>query len=163
MKKLLQLLLLVGTSFVIGGCPYETDVPIDAPSVKIDPKLLGVWVDKDNENESYMISRQDDFTYHIVATQIEEGESEAYLAYASQVNKTMFLNISKTEPKDDSPAFILYKMELRNDDWISLTEITENIDETFSTSQDLKKFISKNMGNSYFYGKDETNLVRSVK
>ena len=163
MKKLLQFILLVGSCFLIVGCPYETDVPIDTPSVKIDPNLLGNWVDRDNVNETYTVSRQDDFIYHIVVTQKEENESENYLAYTSVVNKTMFLNISKTEPSDNSPAFILYKIELKNDQWITLTEVTDNIDETFTSSQELKKFISKNMSNSYFYGKDETNLVRPGK
>jgi len=163
MEKLLRLILFVGSCFIIGGCPYETDVPIDTPSVKIDPNLMGTWVDHDNTNETYTVTRQDDFSYHIVVTQVEENESESYLAYVSMVNKTMFLNISKIEPVDTSPGFILYKMEINNDEELTLTEVTENIDETFSTSQELKKFISKNMANSYFYGKDETRLVRPGK
>jgi hypothetical protein len=163
MKKLLHFVLLLGFCFIISGCPYETHVPIDAPSVKIDPGLLGFWVEQDNENVKYSVTGKDDFTYHIEVTQMEENDRESYLAYASQVNKIMFLNISRTEPSDNSPAFLLYKMEFKNDQWLTLSEVTDNIDETFSSSQELKKFISKNMSNSYFFGKEETNLVRPGK
>ena len=163
MKKLLPFILLVGTCLLIGGCPYETDVPIDIPSVKIDSNLFGTWVDKENENETYTVTRHDDFSYHIVVTQVDDNDTESYLAYVSMVNKTMFLNISKIEPIDTSPGFILYKMETKNDQEVILTEVTENIDEIFSSSQELKKYISKNMTNTYFYGKEETHLVRPGK
>lgn len=163
MKRLLHFVLLFGSCFIISGCPYETDVPIDAPSVKIDSGLLGDWVEQDNENVKYSVTRKDDFTYHIEVTALEENDHESYLAYASQVNKIMFLNISRTESGGHLPGFLIYKIEFKNDQWLTLTEVTDNIDETFSSSQELKKFISKNMSNSYFFGKEETNLVRSVK
>jgi Zn-finger nucleic acid-binding protein len=163
MKKLLRFTFLILSCVVVGGCPYETDVPIDAPSVIVDPNLLGTWIDNGNVNEIYTVSRQDDYTYQIVATQEDEKETETYTAHASIVNKTTFLNIKKTRPEPMTNSYILYKIELRGDQEVILTEITENIDEKFSSSQELKKFISKNMNNSYFYGKDETHLIRPEK
>ena len=54
-------------------------------------------------------------------------------------------------------------MELKTNDTIKLAEMTENIDEQFSSSAKLKKFIADNMHNSYFFGKEELILVRSGK
>jgi hypothetical protein len=160
MKIQLQIASLLAACLVFAACPYETHVPIDAPSVKIDSKLLGAWGDSENKNEIYTISKQDEFTYKIEITEEESLEKDTYLAYASMVKKITFLNILKPDSDYHSPTYLLYKMELENDNHITLTEVSENIDETFSSSSELKKFIGKNMKNTYFFGRAETNLIR---
>jgi hypothetical protein len=161
MKNLLHLSLLACACLVWIGCPYETAVPIDAPSVKVDLKLQGTWVLRDDPDEVYTVSPLDMYTYQIVVTQKDSDDQEIYQAHTSMVNKTMFLNITKDEEEDTSKSYILYKLEFRSDEWITLSEVTENIDEKFTSSKDLKNFISKNIMKSYFYGKEETNLIRS--
>ena len=160
MKLQFRIFGLFASWLIFAGCPYESNVPIDAPSVKINPNLLGTWEDRENKNDEYHISKQDEFTYHIVVTERDKDEHEIYHAYASDVKGVMFLNIFKSTPGDTSATCLLYKMEMENDHSITLSEVTDNIDEKFSSSGELKKFIGANMKNSYFFGKEVTYLVR---
>ena len=161
MRKLLHLTGLLAFCFAFSGCPYETEVPLDVPAIKINPALLGTWKDHANSNEIYTVTKQDEFTYAIVKTQTLKAESENYLAYASVVNKTTFLNIWENRSNEKSHPFILFKMEVHHENQVVLTEVTENIDEKFTSSEALRKFVAANMKNSYFFGKEAINLVRS--
>ena len=39
---------------MLGGCPYESKVPIDKPAIKINTALLGYWDDA-REKERYTV------------------------------------------------------------------------------------------------------------
>lgn len=160
MKALLSIILVLMVCIISGGCPYETDVPIDNPSVKINSKLLGKWKDSQTEDASYKVSKKDDFTYSIEKSQKDSDDKEKYLAYASVINGTTFLNIWEDKGFEEKHSYSLYKMEVKSEKQITLTEVTENIDEKFISSDELKKFITANMKNSYFFSKDETILLR---
>jgi hypothetical protein len=159
-KRFQWIILLLATCFVFGGCPYESSVPIDEPSVKIDSGLLGTWNDSQNKNDSYDVTKEDDYTYKIVKKRSDSDEVENYLAYESVINGNIFLNIWEIKEGEESHSFSLYKMEVETVDKITLSEVTENIDEQFSNSEQLKKFITAGMKNSYFFSKEETVLVR---
>ncbi len=160
MKKLNHSLILIILCVIFSGCPYESTVPIDKPSVKIDSNIIGNWIDKQNSNEIYKVSKQDDNTYKIIKTQKDSDKIEEYLAYFSKVNKSTFLNLWENLPQDKRHKYAFYKMEIESESKIRLSEVSENIDEIFTSSVELKKFIEENMHNSYFFGKDEMILER---
>jgi hypothetical protein len=163
MKTLTQAIILFSMCVLFSGCPYESEVPIDKPSVKINSKLLGKWDDINNHGDKYEVSIKDEFTYSIEHTSQKNKESEKYLAYASIVNGTTFLNLWKIYPDNASHSYSLFKMNMKTVDTVTVTEVTENIDEKFASSEELKKFITSNMKISYFYGKNPMELVRSGK
>jgi len=163
MKTLPSILLLIAVCIVSGGCPYESDFPIDTPSVKVNSKLLGKWKDSQFEDVTYKVSKQNDNTYSVEKSQKDSDTVEKYLAYASVVNGTTFLNIWENKEIEETHPYSLYKMEIKNEKQINLTEVTENIDEKFLNSADLKTFIAANMKNSYFFSKEETILIRLGK
>ncbi len=165
MKSLLTLIFLLASFVVFTGCPYQTDVAIDKASVKVDPKLLGTWETRNNPEESYKITRKDEFTYDIekINKKSSDKKSEKYMAYASTVNGTTFLNLWENNPDGSAPKYFLYKMVMTGDAMFTLSEVTDNIDEQFTSSDELKKFIGVNMKNSYFYNKDETSYIRMTK
>ena len=160
MKTLQWIVLLMVICIVSGGCPYESKVPIDTPSVKINTKLLGLWVDSQNENETYKVTQKDQFTYTIIKSEKESTDKEKYLAYASVINGTTFLNLWEIKDDTPSPSYSLFKLDIKSDDIIKISEVSENIDEVFTSGAALKEFIAANMKNSYFFGKEETNLLR---
>jgi hypothetical protein len=162
MKNLLSAISLLALFFVFTGCPYQSDVPIDAPSVKINPKLLGTWEARTNQDESYKITRKDDFTYSIekIKKKSKEKESQKYFAYASIVNGSTFLNLWENNGDASAGQYFFYKMEMTGDAIFTLAEVTENIDEKFTSGEELKKFIAANMKNSYFFSKEETTYLR---
>lgn len=163
MKKLLSIACLLTSAILFLGCPYDSEVPIDKPSVKINPKLIGAWEPRNNQDESYVISKKDAFTYSIEKTnkKSKEKDNQVYLAYTSMVNGTAFLNLWENTIDTSSIKYYLYKLEMTGDAIITLAEVTENIDERFTVSVDLKNFISANMKNSYFFSKEETSYIRT--
>lgn len=166
MKKICSVLCLLTSFFIFSGCPYDSEVPIDAPSLSINTALLGTWEARNNQDESFKISKHDEFSFNIVKTSKksnEKKEAEKYRAHLSTINNVTFLNLSDDNPDVLTPKYYLYKLVITNPGIVTLSEITENIDERFKTSDELKKFIAANMKNSYFYSKDEASYIRTDK
>ncbi|MCX6291466.1 MAG: hypothetical protein NT126_06845 [Bacteroidetes bacterium] len=164
MKKLLSVLCLLSLFFVFTGCPYESDVSIDSPVVNINPKILGTWEARSNQDESYKITKKDDHTYSIEKKdkKAKDKESQKYFAFPSVVGGVTFLNLWENNAEASSPKYFLYKLEMTGDAMVTLSEVSENIDERFTSSDALKQFISANMKNSYFFSKEETTYIRTA-
>jgi hypothetical protein len=163
MKNPILYILALPACFMLAACPYESAVPIDPPRIKINSAFLGTWQDPIDSTKDYQVSEQSMFTYKIIEKIKDATESKQYQAYISTVDETTFLNLWEDIPGEDSPAYLLYKLEIRNANSVLLIEVTENIDEKFSSSDQLKSFIRSNMSNSYFFSKTETELIRVGK
>ena len=155
MKRILNFFWLLLACTAFSGCPYESEVPIDNPSIKVNPKLLATWEDTKN-HDVYKVTKHDDFTYSI--EQVNTKENSGLLAFESLVEGVTFLNI--WDASTVTKKYSLYKIDSQPDGSILLSEVTENIAETFSSGAELKKFISANMKNSYFFGKEKITLTR---
>jgi len=162
-KKLIPLFCLAIVAIVFMACPYTSKVPIDNPSVKVDNQLVGKWVkagDESNPNPNYfVITKQDDLKYKIIKNEYNSYDSAyketVYISHMSKIDNNQFLNMQQ----DGAGDYYIYKLVLGQDEF-SLFEVTDNIDEKFATSEDLKAFVKKNMGLSFFYNKDEEKYNR---
>lgn len=164
MKKFVQLFAVVSFSFLLMGCPYETEVPIDQPSIKFPSNLFGKWEPKSSSDDVLTIKRKDDFTVIITKTKKDakpDDSVEQYEAFLSAVDNIQFLNVTEASEYSSTPKYYLYKMEVSpSGSRITLSAVTENIDETFSSSAELKIFIQKNMNHSFFFEKEEEVYLR---
>ena len=166
MKKLLYLLSISTASVFLMGCPYESVVPIDNPTVKYPAALLGKWEPKGSSDDIYNIQRKDEYTIIITKTKKEakpDDTPEVYEAFLSDVVGTKFLNLYEKKNEDEgSKKFYLYKLEIStNGARLTLSGVTENVDEKFESSAGLKSFIEENMKHSFFYGKDDEVYIRA--
>lgn len=161
MKKFLfRLGLLPCLMLVLQGCPYGSEVAIDEPAVKIDEKLLGKWEAKNSTEYTYTITKKDDFSYKFEKTGKSSPEATLYTAFISVVDGVRFLNVS--EDASTTKTFYLYKLEMSGSGAkATLHPVTENITEKFATSGELKDFIKKHMGLSFFYSKDKEEYFRA--
>ncbi len=142
---------------MLTGCPYESKVPVDSPSVKINTALLGKWEPKSSSShDTYTVSKKDEFTY-IIEKKPENSEPTFYDAHLSNVDDDVFLNV-----KSSSNTYFLYKLVLnKSGNKVTLFSVTENIDETFTTSEELKVFIKKHKALSFFYAKEEEVFIKA--
>ena len=166
MKKIFYSLSIIAVSFFLTGCPYESTVPIDKPTMKYPVSILGKWEPKSSSDDFYIITKKDDYSIIITKTKREvkaDDKPEVYEAFLSEVAGTKFLNLhEKKEEKDGSKTFYLYKLEISTSGArLTLSEITENVDEKFETSAALKSFIEKNMMHSFFFGKEDEVYIRA--
>lgn len=152
MRKPKLLFRLIPLLVLFNGCIYESEVPIDEPSVKVSPKLLFTWEDQ-NDHSRYKITGLDDYNYSIEVSHPNSKTIDKLQAYASIVDEKTFLNVWDAKKKA-SRTYQILKFKLLSDSVMAAYPLTENIREKFTSSADLKKFISDNMGNSYFYDKD---------
>ena len=161
MKKIILLFSLFTLMITFYGCPYDSKVAIDEPSIKVDKSYCGIWVTKGGSTQ-YLITKLDD--YHLKIAQLpfvskeEETKSSSdttfYHAHFSKIKDVGFLNVSQ-KTKYDAPgseSYYLYKFSVKSENEISLTEVTSNIKEKFSSSEKLKKYIEKYMDLSFFFG-----------
>jgi hypothetical protein len=156
MKKPLLWTVLICIGFMFAGCPYYATVSIDTPNaVKIDTKLLGKWQARTSDDDTYIITKKDDYTYDILdkeKTPTEGSEPKKYCVFLSTVNGSTFLNLYENKDGSDK-TYYFYKLEVSTEtEGFTLFPLTEYITETFSSNAELKKFIQTNMGLSFFYG-----------
>jgi len=160
MKKLSWLLLIMPMlAILFTSCPYSSDVPIDEPSIKAERSMYGKWY-KASEMESehpayYEFLDLDKFRYKLVnytySTTDSAYTTENYTAHFSKIDNLTFINLQK----DGETTFLLYRLDMKGKDEFVLFEVTDNIDEKFTNSSELKEFMRKNMNLSFFYSKDE--------
>ena len=165
-QNLISWVFLAAAVLIITGCPYASKVPIDTPSVPVNQKLIGKWLkasDTNKENPEYfVISGLDQNKYNIVKFEYQTVDSTyketKYVSHISQIEDISFLNMQK----DGHGDYFLHRIDLGNNEF-TLFEVTDNIDEKFGSSTDLKAFVKKNMRLSFFYNKDETKYVRRAR
>lgn len=151
MKKLFSISLIIVAMIMFYGCPYESLVPIDNPTLPLNQKLIGKW-NPGGEGEIYEIKKQDEFHYAIDA--IKGDKKESYTAFLSDVNGTLFLNLSENKPENNERKYLFYKVEVVNDNSFKIYPVSENVREKFKTKEEMKKFIADNMKNSYLFEKE---------
>jgi hypothetical protein len=158
-KRILHLLAIAGFMFILTGCPYESEVPIDEPSYPVPEKLVGKWKKSSSTDESYFqISKTDanNFTVQENSWNSDSGtySQTNYTAFISSIGSNLFLNLKK----EGTTAYYLYKMEWSGEKELKLTELSNYIREKFTSSAALKKFIKKNMKYSFFYADEESYI-----
>ncbi len=166
MKRFTNYILLVsvmGLLLVLTACPYASKVPIDKAGVKFDRNLLGKWKKYSNSEskhpEYFEIADIDGNQFNINKFEYSSSDSSynksVYLAHISKIGDYLFLNMQKGGEGD----YFLHRIDL-NGNTFKLYEVTDNIDETFNTSEELRDFIKKNMHLSFFYNKDEKLYIK---
>lgn len=163
MNKILKFLSLACLACVLVACPYTSSVPIDEPNEKVNKKLIGKWVktsDLSAENPNYYtIEKHDKFLYKIVDNSYNTMDStyrqEIYISHITDIEGISFMNMQK----DGTGDYYLHKIEL-GEKVLTFAEVTENIDEKFNTSAELKAFVAKYMNLSFFYSKEEIQYTK---
>ena len=110
MKIIFQSVSVLLCAFILFACPYESVVPIDSPTVPLDKKLIGTWKKLNAEDESYVISERDEYTFNIEKRGKSESDTEHFWGYESHVDGIRFLNILRVGPTDTLSKFFFYKI-----------------------------------------------------
>ncbi len=163
MRKITFLTLTISFLLILTACPYASKVPIDQPNMKIDKKLIGKWVKLDDLNKKkpnyFQISVATNKQYNVVKYEYQSSDSAykevKYVSHMSKIGDNKFFNMQK----DGTGDYYLYKIVLKGDKF-TLFEVTDNIDEKFENSEELKNFIKKYMHLSFFYNKDEKTYAK---
>ena len=162
MKKSYVILLLCGLSLMFAGCPYGADVPIDKePTIPIDKTLLGKWENSSASDYTYYFRADDANTYRISKISSSTGDSTVYFAFESKIDNVSFINIYE-ENEFGSKTYYLYKLTKRGTSKISMEEVTDNIDEKFDTSEELKAYLAKHQHLSFLFNKMLMNMCEWI-
>lgn len=159
MKKLLQYGIVAGACIMLSACPYESMVPIDEPTEKLDERLVGRWrhVSDIKEKEIVTINKVDDQMYKIEMGNKNDTTYQIQAAWLSTVDGRRYLNI-KDESKPVPSHNFMQIVELSKKRFI-YRAIDEGDKKVFSNSADLKKWISDNQNKPGFY-QDNDTLIR---
>ena len=167
MKNLFTTATAITVAIVLWGCPYQSSVPLSTASEKVNKKVLGTWLPKHETGkanpEQYVIEMRDSLHYVIDHFQYNKNDSsysvKEYLAWTTRVDNILFMNVQET----GKPQHFIHRLDVMGDDLMILYQITSNIDEQFKKSDEMKKFFQKHMKLSFFYNRDEVELVRVRK
>lgn len=166
-NQILRFAALASIMMLVTACPYQSKVPITPAEEKVNKKIFGEWIsDADMEVENptyYRIKKFNKTKYDVVEFSYSSYDSiykeTQYWMHSSTVGERTFMNI---ESAGSSDGFYLYYIEI-GDKEFTLFEVSENIDEQFTSSLDLKKFVEKHMDLSFFYSKSETKYIKKPK
>ena len=163
MKKLLYSILILSGSVLFMGCPYSSNVAIDSkPMQKVDESLTGSWEQRNSTDYTYKITKEDDYNLSIDKITKSSNDVTSYRAFISVVNGDKYLNVCEKE--STSPSYYFYKIEKgETESMLKLLPVTENIDEVFNKSEDLKAFIEKYSKLSFFFDKEEETYIKTGK
>ncbi len=143
---------------ILTGCPYSSDIPIDEPKEKVNQDYIGKWVKASSSTEEnpkyYNVTKKDDLHYifeeFTYSSNDKKYNSDKYVGHSTTLGNVVFLNLQKDE------KYYFYKIELNKEKkQFKLYEVTDNIDEKFNKSSELKAFFDKYKDLSFFYNKDE--------
>lgn len=151
---------------LLTACPYQSKVPISQPEEKIDKALMGDWIstsELEYDNPTYYsIDKFSKVKYEVVENSYSSYDStyteKKYFMHSSTLGDRTFMNVQEANGGD----YYLHYIEL-GDNEFTLFEVSENIDEQFTSSADLKGFVEKNMHLSFFYSKSEVKYIKKPK
>ena len=156
--KSVKLAVLFGVlSLIFMGCPYESPYPVDNVSnAIIDKTLKGSWEDRSDDKHEYKyIITLDGNMYNISK---RGSDTTNYVGFISKVGDGKYLNLYEVSKYDDAETvhkYYIYKLKMM-DGRCQIKGLTDNITEEFSSSQELRDFIIKYQGLSFFFDKDES-------
>jgi peptide methionine sulfoxide reductase MsrA len=150
---------------LLTGCPFSSSVPIDEGTVKVSDQLAGKWIsteDAESENPTYFEISKDD-KFHATARKMEFSSADS--SYSATVYKLTFSDVNgetfMNAIEEGGSTYNLYKFSFdEKSGEINTSEVSDYIKETFNTSKELKDFIAKNKGNSYFFTNTNEIYVR---
>lgn len=157
MKSAKFIALFGALSLVFMGCPYESKLPLDPAekSAKPDKDMVGKFEEKGDDDYSWKCEL-DGNQYRITKKSKDDSSSEPtiYIGWTSMVGDAQFLNVYENDYSSDR-MYYLYRIEKKSADRFKFRAVTDNITENFTTSDELKSFVKKNMELSFFYNKDD--------
>lgn len=155
MKSVKFVALFGALSLVFMGCPYESKISLDsADKAKPDKALVGKWEEKGSDDYSWKCEL-DGNQYRITKTNTADGgEPTIYIGFLSDVAGTPFMNVYEQDYSEDR-KYMIYRMEKKGEDRIKFKAMTDNVTEEFTTSEEFKTFVKKNMELTFFYNKDD--------
>jgi len=156
-KNLLQLAAIWMIAFVLMGCPYNNDLPLSTTGMKIPDTLLGTWEVSGENGNKVQISKTSETTIGIAKTDGYDGTVSNYEGHITLIGGNMFINVKEG---GDYATYYFYKVEKDGDFKVTIKPVTTYIREQFSSSEEMKSFFEKNMGNSYFYTTDEETYYK---
>jgi len=134
-NKLVLALIVPLFLFVLTGCPYSSEVPLEQATAKIDPVLIGKWVKKstDENPKFYDVVKLNETLYNFVENEYSSSDKKynktEYKGHLTVIGTTKFLNLEK------DGKYYFHKIEMTNaNQSFVLYEVTDNIDETFTSS-----------------------------
>lgn len=156
MKSIATLTLSAAASLLFMGCPYESKIPLDsADKSKPDKALVGKWEEKGSDDYIWKCAL-DGNQYRIEKKDIDGDDDRptVYIGWLTEVGGSQFLNVYEQDYSSDK-EYMIYRMDKKSEDRIKFKAVTDNITEEFSTSEEFKSFVKKNMELSFFYNKDD--------
>ncbi len=157
MKSVKIAALAASLSLLLMGCPYESKISLgSADNSKPDKDLVGKWEEKGSDDYSWKCT-MDGNQYRIEKKDISgDGDAEPtiYIGWLTDIAGSPFMNVYEQDYSEDR-KYYFYRMEKKSADRIKFKAVTDNITEEFTTAEELKAFVKKNMELSFFYNKDD--------
>lgn len=162
MRNARLFLFLTLTSFLLFGCPYNSEVALSTADSKAGEFLVGSWELPESSGSVVRITKGTGNLLNIEKTEAgyDGGEPSItnYTAHVTEIGGKLFLNVK--EESEFSSGYYFYKLEKESDTKIVLVPVTANIREKFTNSAEMRTFFEKNMKNSYFFDSAEEQYYK---
>lgn len=136
-------------SLFLTACPYKSSVPLSEASIEVSDDLIGDWIIQSGlDNPNYLhITRISNVEFKVEHFEYDEEyiTFDTYICHFTDIENTRFVNAL-----DIDGMYNFYKIDL-NGNSLDLSEVTDNIDEEFTSSKEMYNFFKENKNLSFFY------------
>jgi hypothetical protein len=151
----------VTIAIMMMGCPYSSEIALSEATTKAADNLIGTWELSGSPGNFVEVKRAGGNSLEVTKTEPGyEGSDPTvtiYKGHLTDVNGTMFLNVKEDT---DYASYYFYKLAKDGDFKMTVYSVTANVRETFTSSDEMKKFFASNMQNSYFYDSGEETYYK---
>ncbi len=150
---------------VMTGCPFESSVPLGAPSAGgLDARLAGKWVMKNDAGEeaSIVFVPFDANEYYVQLDEKGKPEkTERYRVYTVAVGGEKFLNINKLEEKPGPAAYYFASYAFTKEGELQLRFVDDkNLPKDLGKDQKaLVKFVTDHIAGDFLYDTSKPDLM----
>jgi hypothetical protein len=161
-------MLITLAALIAGGC-YVSPVPMSDNKLPIDERLLGSWINQEDDNR-YVVRRADDRNYSITWSgydeETEQWEEKVLPAFLTRLNGNTFINVwieaeEGEEAEEEGYIFLRYAIqegaEREIQFWVMAEELFQD-DEgeviTFDSSRKLRSYTRKHLRDSKLWMED---------
>lgn len=161
MSKNIIIPLLLLFAFALWGCPYESEVPVDEPGIRINEEWFGLWKRPGEEKSYASLSKYkptDTLSYRLVynswTSEHRSYEVKMFKAFLSKVDETYFMNI-QPEMKMGGNFFLFGISCNATIDTLRLRPVNEENAPRFTDSPSLREWIKKQLVQKNFFDAEE--------
>jgi len=161
-KQTLQSLgLFISMAIILMGCPYSSEIPLSTTNAKLNDAFVGKWELSGSPENHVTVKKLQSGELSIAKFEPgydgAEGTTTMYIGNMTEIKGVNFMSLREDSEDTSYATYYFYRINKEGANKIMVQSVSPNIDEKFTSGNDMATFFGNHMQHSFFYdSSDET-------